>query len=215
LNRQRFATAYRAGLGLLTLAALVVQYLTSRAHPAFNAVNFFSYFTNLSNFFGAIVFLCVGLGARRTLAVELARGAATLYLVVTFLVFAVLLSDIPLGILLPWVNTVLHQIMPIAVLLDWVFSPPEHRLDLRRSLLWLAFPIVYVVYVLIRGAETGWYPYPFLDPSKVSGYGGVTAYCVGITILFLMFTALLTWFGNYLRERRMAVRGRVTRQGDL
>jgi hypothetical protein len=194
---------YRVGFGLLTLAALVVQYFTSRAHPPFNAVNYFSYFTNLSNFLGAIVILRVGLGARRTLAVELARGAATLYLVVTFLVYAALLSDIPLGILLPWVNTVLHQIVPVAVLIDWVFSPPEHRLELRRSLIWLAFPIVYLIYTLIRGAKIGWYPYPFLDPGKVSGYGGVTAYCVAITIVFLLFTSLLTWLGNYLRERRI------------
>jgi hypothetical protein len=194
---------YRVGFGLLTLAALVVQYFTSRAHPPFNTVNYFSYFTNLSNLLGAIVLLRVGLGARRTLAVELVRGAATLYLIVTFLVYAVLLSDIPLGILLPWVNTVLHQIVPIAVLLDWVFSPPEHRLELRRSLIWLALPIVYLVYTLIRGVKIGWYPYPFLDPSKVRGYGGVTAYCVAITIMFLLFTALLTWLGNYLHDRRM------------
>jgi hypothetical protein len=203
LSWRRIASVYRVGFAVLTVAALVVQYLTSRAHPPFSSINYFSYFTNISNILGAIVFLCVGLGVQRTFAVELLRGAATLYLVVTFLVFAVLLSDIPLGILLPWVNTVLHQVMPVAVLLDWVFSPPRLRLALRRSLLWLVLPIVYVTYSLMRGAKVGWYPYPFLDPSKVGGYGGVAAYCFGITVLFLVLTLLLTWCGNSLRERRI------------
>jgi hypothetical protein len=203
-NGQRLAISYRVGFGLLTLAALVAQYSTSRVHPLFSSVNYFSYFTNISNILGASVFLWVGIGARRTMPVEWIRGAATLYLVVTFLVFAVLLSDIPLGLVLPWVNAVLHQVMPIAVLLDWVFSPPQHRLELRRSLIWLALPIVYLVYALVRGANMGWYPYPFLDPSKVRGYGGVAAYCVGVTVLFLLVTALVTWVGNSLRERRIA-----------
>jgi hypothetical protein len=203
LNRRWLASLYRVGFGLLTASALMAQFFASRVHPAFSAVNYFSYFTNISNILGAIVFLCVGLGVERTWAVELVRGAATLYLVVTFLVFAVLLSDIPLGLVLPWVNTVLHQVMPIAVLLDWLFSPPRLRLALRRSLLWLILPIVYLTYSLIRGANVEWYPYPFLDPGKVSGYGGVAAYCAGITVLFLVLTALLTWCGNYLHERRI------------
>ena len=208
LNRQRLAAVYRVGFGLLTLAALVVQFETGRGHVAFSTVNFFSYLTTLSNLLGAIIFLWVGLGISRTLGVELVRGAVALYLVTVFIVYALLLSDIPLGILQPWVNTVLHQIMPVAVLLDWVCAPPKHRLELRRTLIWLALPLVFVIYTLIRGASIDWYPYPFLDPSKVGGYAGVTIYCVAITIVFVLFAALLTWLGNYLREHPIAIASR-------
>jgi hypothetical protein len=130
LNGQRLRAVYRVGFGLLTLAALSVQFLTGWARPPFSAVNFFSYFTTLTNLLGASVFLWVGLGARRTLGVELVRGAVTLYLSLVFVVYALLQSDIPLGILRPWVNTVLHQMMPLAALLDWVCAPPKHRLGL-------------------------------------------------------------------------------------
>jgi hypothetical protein len=54
-----------------------------------------------------------GVGTRRTLNAELMRGAATLYLTVGFIVHSLLLSDIPLGILRPWVHTIVHQIMPM------------------------------------------------------------------------------------------------------
>ena len=201
LNRQHLAAAYRISLGLLTLGALVTQFLIGRAHPGFSAVNFFSYMTILGNLFGAIVFLCVGVSIRRSIGVDLMRGAATLYLAVIMIVYALLLSDIPLGIIPPWVNVVLHQIMPLAVLLDWLFAPPKYRLKLRWTLLWLAFPLVYVAYSLVRGANVDWYPYPFLDPGKVGGYAGIAGYCTGITVMFLLSTVLLTWLGNYMREK--------------
>ena len=42
--------------------------------------------------------------------------------------------------------------------------------DLRA---WLIFPIVYVVYSLVRGPIADWYPYPFLDPNLDGGAGKV------------------------------------------
>lgn len=203
LNGQRVAIVYRTGFGLLTLSALTVQFLTSRAHPPFSAVNFFSYFTTISNLFGAIVFLWLGLGARRKFGVEMVRGAATLYLSAVIVVYALLLSDIPLGILRPWINSVLHTFMPVAAVLDWVCAPPMQRLELRRTLIWLLLPLVYLAYSLVRGANTGWYPYPFLDPGKVGGYMGIAIYSGAITIVFVLFAAVLTWLGNYLRKQRM------------
>jgi hypothetical protein len=91
-NENHLAALYRVSFGLLTLFALVVQYLTAQAHPPFNRLNFFSYFTTLGNLLGAVVFLRVGLGTRRTLSVEWMRGAATLYLSVVFVLFAALLT---------------------------------------------------------------------------------------------------------------------------
>jgi hypothetical protein len=60
------------------------------------------------------------------------------------------------------------------------------------------------VYSLICSASTGWYPYPFLDPSKVGGYTGVAGCCVAITVVFVLFATFLTWIGNYLREKPIA-----------
>lgn len=198
MNIQRLRAIYRAGFGLLTLTALAVQYFTSRTLPTFSPVNYFSYMTNLSNLLGAIVFLWFGVSTRRTLGMEQLRGAATLYLTVVFVVYVLLLSDIPLGILRPWVNVVLHYIMPVAALFDWAFSPPQRRLEVRLTLTWLGLPLVFVIYSLIRGASIGWYPYPFLDPTKVGGYAVVATYCVSITVVFVLFGILLTWFVNRL-----------------
>ena len=52
---------------------------------------------------------------------------------------------------------------------------------------WLAYPGVYLVYVLARGAVSGEYPYPFMDV-KVLGYGGVFAVFTYIAPLLTQIT---------------------------
>lgn len=121
------------------------------------------------------------------------RGAATLYMVTTGIVFAVLLAGIE-GIVLtavPWDNIVLHYIIPIAALVDWIIDPPRSRIGFKKALVWMIFPLVYVVYSLLRGPLVDWYPYPFLDPTT-QGYGGVAVVSVGIAATVLVLIWLLT-----------------------
>ena len=63
-------------------------------------------------------------------------------------------------------------------------------------LLWQVFPLLYLIYVLVRGAIVGWYPYPFLDPAKVNGYGNVALYALGIMATFLLVSWLLLTLAN-------------------
>ena len=115
------------------------------------------------------------------------------------LVFAVLLRDVDLGALLPWVNFVLHYVMPVAIVLDWLLKPPVAKLQAQHLALALVFPVVYLVYVVLRGASVGWYPYPFLNPANVGGYGGVAVYGLGIAATFLLVSWALLVAGNRLR----------------
>ena len=112
------------------------------------------------------------------------------------IVFGVLLRDVDLGALLPWVNVVLHVLMPCVVVIDWFLLPPRGGLEIRDLFLWLIFPGLYAAYVLIRGSLTGWYPYPFLNPDTGAGYWSVALYVVGITATFLLVGWLLLAFGK-------------------
>ncbi|MCY7355432.1 MAG: Pr6Pr family membrane protein [Lysobacter sp.] len=116
------------------------------------------------------------------------------------IVFAILLRDTDLGSLLPWVNVVLHYVMPCVVVLDWLLQPPRMKLGTRQLLSCQIFPAFYLAYVLIRGSMTGWYPYPFLDPGNVGGYGGVAVYAMGIAATFLISGWGLLTLGNKLRR---------------
>jgi len=114
----------------------------------------------------------------------------------------VLLRDADLGALLSWINFVLHYVMPVAVVLDWLVDPPRATLDTKNFLLALVFPFIYLAYLFVRGAATGWYPYPFLNPANVGDYGGVAMYSAGIAITFLVAGWALLAVGNRLSTAR-------------
>ena len=176
------------------MTAIGRQFAVHLQH-GFNVLNFFSYFTNLSNLFAAVVLIVSAFFMLKqrepSAADDLMRGAAVLNMTVVGIVFAVLLRDVDLGHLLPWVNTLLHYVMPVIVLLDWLYTPPGTAIGAKQMLQWQIFPLLYLVYIMVRGALVGWYPYPFLDPAKVNGYGNVTLYILGIVATFLLVSLLL------------------------
>ena len=118
-----------------------------------------------------------------------------MYLSVTFIVVIVLLSNVDVGLQLPWVDVVLHKIFPVVVVADWLLDPPHQRLDIRDTIYWLVYPLIWTVFTIARGAVDGWYPYPFLDPAN-GGYGSVAITIVGVLVGFLVLSALFVALGN-------------------
>ena len=101
-------SAVRLFIGLLTLVAIGYQFVYLAQLGVLNGVNFFSYFTNLSNIFASIVFIAgvIFLLQRRepTPAQDLIRGASVVAMAIVFIVYGILLRHIDLGALQPWVN---------------------------------------------------------------------------------------------------------------
>jgi hypothetical protein len=195
----RMLSVVRTLLAVLALAAIAQQFLLHIA-ASYSALNFFSYFTNLSNLFAVFVLLLSVFvrSSKHAGFRDVARYVSAVNMAIVGIVFVTLLRKVDLGDLLPWVNTVLHYVMPVAVVLDWLIQPPASKLR-SRYLAWvLVFPAAYLVYVLLRGAAMGWYPYPFLDPANVGGYDGVASYSAGIVVTFLAVGAALLAAGNRL-----------------
>ena len=188
--------AYRTLGALAILAAIGYQQGHGLSQGGWDSANYFSYFTNLSNLFAAGVLLAAALrGDRpRSTAFELMRGAAVMYMLTTGIVYAVLLSGGSAS--LPWVNTIVHRVMPVVVALDWVIDPPRVRLELRETLRWLSFPLLYIVYTLVRGAVVNWYPYFFVDPHEAGGYLRVAASCLAIGAGMIALIVAIMWVGN-------------------
>lgn len=196
MSRQ-LLTVVRAGSVVLVLAAMVAQALALVDAKAFDATRFFAFFTIQSNLIGVAAFswLVANGGRPRSRGLELFRGAAAVYLTVTFFVVIFLLSGVDVQLQLVWVDIVLHKIFPIIVVLDWILDPPTMRLSSRDVLLWLAYPLVWTALTLVRGAIDGWYPYPFLNPAN-GGYGQVAITVVAVTVGFAVFAAVTIAIGN-------------------
>lgn len=160
----------RVFFGLLGLSALITEVIVLLSEGVFKPVNFFSFFTVLSNIFAASLLIYLGFTKKPSQKTEVIRGAVTLYMLMTGVIFAFLLASLE-GVRLtatPWDNVVLHYIMPIVVVGDWFLHPPKKRLSARVVALWVVFPIAYVIYTLIRGSIVSWYPYPFFNPNLTS-----------------------------------------------
>ncbi len=231
LSTPRWSTGWnvlRLVGALLIVAAIVAQAsrtvggaVDGHRDVATTVVNFFSFFTVLSNA-GSVVVLAIagirGLTARGRSAAEpyglaVALACVATYMTVTGIVYNLLLRGIalPQGQTVPWSNEVLHVVGPLLLVADVFLGPRPRQLPWRAVLYVLVFPLAWVAYTLIRGPlvtnpltdAAWWYPYPFLDPHQMGGYGGVVPYVIGIAVALSAVAAGVV----AVRRRRGAVDG--------
>ena len=203
----------RLGFAALAIVAILAQLADLASRGTLNAVNFFSYFTIQSNLIAiaALVLPAVAVLAARGAEprrFDMLRGGAVVYMTVTGVVYGLLLSGTDVDTALSWVNVVVHKLMPIVIVVDWLLDPPVARIELRRSLVWVLYPVAWIAYTMIRGPLAGWYPYPFLDPAP-NGYGPVIVTIAVIFAAGIGLCLLVAWVGNTLGARRSAPASRI------
>lgn len=208
----RFSQARRAiALIAAVVGAFTIGYIavTSRNNPGFTYANFFSYFTILSNVLAVALFAVMAWrdpGSDRLqflrlqdLRFQYLRGAVTLYMVITGIVYNALLADAEVGVH-GWANSVVHLVLPLVIFADWLLAPPERAIAPRPTLGWLVFPLVYAGYSLIRGPIVDWYPYPFIDP-RPHGYLQLAITCVLLAAVMAALAIALGWLPRITGRR--------------
>lgn len=163
----------RAACGGFALSAVITAIVNTT-----DVADFFSYFTIQSNLLAIVVLLIGGIVDPTSPRWSAIRGAVTLYMTITGIVYAVLLANETVGLAPEWIDTVLHRVTPLVLLFDWMLFAPWPRLAHRVSLGWLFYPVLYFTYSLIRGPIADFYPYPFIDPRRDGGYGRVVLYAL-------------------------------------
>jgi hypothetical protein len=97
------------------------------------------------------------------------------------------------------VDELLHSVVPLLFLLYWLVFIPKTGLQYKDVLPWMVFPLVYIVLALVRGAFSGFYPYPFVDVGKL-GSGRVLLNTVLFTLAFFVLSFIFVWIANRMRE---------------
>ncbi len=183
--------------GLIVLVALITQITDQISVGRFEPTEYFAFFTIQTAMINIVVMIAGGIMAfrleRDTRLYTAIRASIFSYAIVTGVVYNLLLRDIPNddGYVGPvWPNESLHVWIPIYIALDWLLTPG--RVRIAWSALWLAvsYPLAWVGVTMLRGAATGWYPYPFLEPDGPNGVVGVVAYVVAIAAFIIVLAAL-------------------------
>lgn len=93
-----------------------------------------------------------------------------------------------------------HSLSPILGFVFWWRCVEKGAVNGRHPFLWLIYPILYLVYWLIRGPLVGYYPYFFIDVNAL-GYSGVALWS-GILVIAYLVLGTAMWQVDRWQARR-------------
>ncbi len=184
---------------VLVLAAVAIQVPLSAAvdsgyfsTPLYRGLNVFAFFTIQSNLLVASSALLSALDPERdTVARRVLRLTSLVAITVTGVVYHSVLAG--LVELSGWgylADRLVHTVVPILAVLGWVLFGPRRRTGWRVVLLSAVFPVMWLVFTLVRGPLVGgFWPYPFVDVDEL-GWAQVLLNCGGVAVLFLGLAAV-------------------------
>jgi len=200
IRSAKFARLYRAVFALIGWSAmLLLWYVAVVNRPAGTSVpaaaaQTFRYFTVQSNVLVLIWLLAAVLywdrAREHPILRPVVKGAFTVYISVTIVVFVTLLRSLvdPQGIDF-YINAITHYVTPIAFIVDWILFEKVRTYQWRYALVWLVYPLVYLIFAQLYGSVTGDYLYPFLNLPEL-GINGLASWVAVLTVVFLVLGVL-------------------------
>jgi len=182
-------------IGTAGILATVISFaLDNPNSPLLSGLSTFKYFTILSNLFVVVYFgLIYFLKMERYPFFNRMFGGVVVYITITFIVFAVALQATwqPMG--LAKIGTILnHYVTPILTIAFLVYYRDHYEFRKNDMFLWIVFPLVYGVFVIIHGAITSDYLYPFFEIDSIGVGNFILAFCSILVLFFaLSFGAIL------------------------
>lgn len=168
-------------------------------------VDYFSYFTILSNVIVIIVCALLAMDrVRPTPVMRALRMDSLMMISVTGLVFAIVLAPTfhPVG-LEKVTNPLEHYVTPILTVATWLVWGPRGWLRISSVFTALVIPVIWLAYTFARGAIFHAYPYPFLIVDTL-GWGQVLVNVTGVLIVGIVLG--LVFWGLDVALTRRAVR---------
>lgn len=199
-------------IALVGWFALIVQLFlflfgeSTQALPvAERIVRFFSFFTILTNLIVAITTTALTFFPRSRLGAFAQRAstqaAVAVYISIVGLVYSLFLRSVwnPQG----WqsvVDHLLHDAVPLAFVIYWLVFSPKSDIDWLAPFKWLAYPVAYMTYSIVRGEFVDWYPYWFVDITQL-GYQAALTNASFVLIAFVILGFIYVGLSRLLARR--------------
>ncbi|MBB3904997.1 Pr6Pr family membrane protein [Methylobacterium brachythecii] len=208
---QGFAARFRLylalGIACVAIAGLFANYIVAYEREnshLYAAWTMIYYFTNTTGTLVLIIFAGIALAPNTWLRSWLVAGASVAVLLVGVVQYSFRASGPPLYGFEFTQDFLLHGVLPVAVPIFWLSFITKGNLKFWHALIWAAYPLIYIIFILIHGATIGIYPYIFVDVSQ-QGTISVVKTAVSITAIFMTAGFLLVGFDRLLGKRRPIV----------
>lgn len=155
-------------------------------------IRLISFFTIQSNLLVLFAAISLAIDPQRDGPVwRVLRLDALLGIVITGIVFATVLAGLQQHTgMAAWTNAGFHYFSPCWTLLGWLLFGPRPRITWRTVGLSFLWPALWTGYTFARGAITDWYPYPFMNVTKL-GYAGALSNTALVLLLSLVIATML------------------------
>jgi len=159
-------------------------------------LRFFGYFTIDTNILCALFLTFVALQSKSRLGRFFRKAttatALTVYITIVGVTYNILLRNTwnPQG-MQKLVDELLHSVIPVYFVLFWFIFVPGKDLKWKDAFPWLIYPILYMVYAIILGAITMFYPYPFVDVNELGYTKALTNSLIVLALIFLLSLAFI------------------------
>lgn len=201
----RILAFFGALLGWFALIAQLYLIITNRTVSVPETLlRFFGYFTIDTNILAALCLSFIAINSNSKTGLFFSKAgtvtAITVYIMIVGIVYNVILRSLwaPEG-LQKIVDELLHSVIPVFFVLIWVFFIPIEQLKWKMAFGWLIFPLIYMIYALVLGAATKFYPYPFVDVNEL-GYKKALLNAGGILLVIFVFSLALIGTGKLMKR---------------
>ncbi len=167
-------------------------------------IRFFSFFTILTNLLVAIYFTASIFKLKNNDSIITTSPgrltSITVYISIVGLVYQGLLRQVwqPTG-LQKLVDELLHSAIPLLVIIYWYFFEKKGTVHYNQIPRWMLYPLAYLIFILIRGTFSKFYPYPFVDVENL-GFSKVMLNSVMLIAVFIGVSAMFIAIGKTIEK---------------
>ena len=99
-------------------------------------------------------------------------------------------------------DELLHLVIPILFLVYWLLFVQKNELKWKHAFMWMLYPFIYGVFILLRGNASGFYPYPFID-MNILGLNKTLINVAGFVLVFLFGGLLFIGIGKWMNKKKV------------
>ncbi len=200
---------YQAIGAVIGLAALGLQfYLIVFSSPETSqtsnngVLKFFSYMTILTNILVVLSYVIPLIGRNSMFSLFFSNptvlSGILVYIAMVGIAYNFLLAHLwdPKGTGL-LADILLHYVVPCVYFIYWILFVEKKMQKFINSFKWLIYPLIYIIFVLILGAISDYYPYPFLNVTGL-GYASVFKNIFFLMIGYILLGLLVVLVDKFL-----------------